>query len=220
MKKVLSFFLIAMLAMPVWANTTAAKDAETTSEITFDAKVDKGDGEVTVRHHFTVVKNPVTMYVGDGQLNTTGHYRIYGPNDSSALNFTSTGAPIIKIEFFGLFGYQAYHMSLAEGTGGTWTTNENDGVWEGNAQFVNFDINLQARFTKIIVTIAGPLEPEFLLGDVNLDGSVTIADVSALIDYLLTDASLAPIEADTTLDGETTINDLTTLIDYLLVGEW
>ena len=208
MKKVLSFLFVALLAMTAWA--------ETTSEVTFDAKYDKGDGEVLYRHHFTVVKNPVTMYVGDGQLNTTGHYRIYGPSDSSALNFTSAGAPIIKIEFHGLYGYQAEHMSLADGIEGTWTTSGNDGVWEGNAQEVKFDINLQARFTTIVVTIAGPIEPTYQRGDVNHDGVVSIKDVTDLIDYLLTGVAPYPEDADFDQDGTMSIKDATDLIDYLM----
>ena len=56
----------------------------------------------------------------------------------------------------------------------------------------------------------------------NDDKDVTIADVSALIDYLLTgDASLInTANADTNLDTEITIADVSALIDYLLTGEW
>ena len=206
MKKVLSLLFVALLAASAWADST----------VTFNASVDKCDGEVLYRHHFTIVKNFVTMYVGDGQLNTSDHYRIYGPSDTSALNFTSADAPIVKIEFNGLYGYAADHMSLSEGIGGTWTTSGNNGVWEGNAQFVYFDINLQARFTEIVVTLGAPIN--YPLGDVNHDGYVTIADVTALIDYLLSDANAAPEEADMNQDGFKTIADVTALIDYLLSG--
>lgn len=62
----------------------------------------------------------------------------------------------------------------------------------------------------------------FILGDVNKDGSVTIADVTALIDYLLTqDATGLDIDAaDCNNDTNTTIADVTALIDYLLTGSW
>ena len=62
-------------------------------------------------------------------------------------------------------------------------------------------------------------EPEVLRGDVNLDGTVNIADVTALIDILLTSAA-APDEADCNLDGAVNISDGTTMIDYLLTGNW
>ena len=186
-----------------------------TVDVTFDGAVDKGDGDNN-RHHFTVVKDPVTMYVGDGLVHDNGHYRIYGPNDSSAFVFTSVGAPIIKIEFNGMSGYTASNLSLAEGNDGTWTTGGNDGTWEGYANEVAFNVNKQCRFETIIVTVAAGEAP--LVGDVNKDGSVNIADVTALIDYLLNDASAAPVEADVNQDGIVNVADLADLIDLMLTN--
>ena len=59
-------------------------------------------------------------------------------------------------------------------------------------------------------------------GDVNGDGSVSISDVTALIDYLLSGNSDAinMTNADTNQDGNVSISDVTTLIDYLLSGTW
>lgn len=60
-----------------------------------------------------------------------------------------------------------------------------------------------------------------LMGDVNGDGYVTIADVTDLIDYLLSqDATAINLDA-ADLDGNNTvtINDATELIDKLLAGE-
>jgi len=194
-------------------SATYTKLPATTVEVTFDGAVDRGDGDGT-RHHFTVVKNQVTMYVGDGMLGTN-HYRVYS-SDSTAFNFTSVGSPIIKIEFNGMSGYTASNISKAEGNEGTYTTSGTDGVWEGSANFVAFKVNKQARFTTITVTLAGNEEPTYQRGDVNHDGNVNISDVTALIDYLLNDASAAPAEADMTEDGLINISDVTALIDYLL----
>ena len=196
-------------------SATYTKLPATPVDVTFDGAVDKGDGDNN-RHHFTVVKDPVTMYVGDGLVHNDGHYRIYGPNDSSAFVFTSAGAPIIKIEFNGMSGYTASNLSKAEGNEGTWTTGDNNGTWEGYATEVAFNVNKQCRFTTIIVTVAGQVEPEYELGDVNHDHAVNIADVTALIDYLLNDASLAPAEANVNGDENVNISDVTTLIDMLL----
>lgn len=197
-------------------SATYTKLPATSVEVmTFDGAVDKGDGDNN-RHHFTVVKDPVTMYVGDGLVHNDGHYRIYGPNDSSAFVFTSAGAPIIKIEFNGMSGYTASNLSKAEGNEGNWTTGGNNGTWEGYATEVAFNVNKQCRFTTIIVTVAGQEEPEYELGDVNHDHAVNIADVTALIDYLLNDASLAPAEANVNGDENVNISDVTTLIDMLL----
>lgn len=58
----------------------------------------------------------------------------------------------------------------------------------------------------------------FILGDVNKDGDVTIADVSALIDYLLSnDATDIDLEAaNVNGDAEVGIADVSALIDMLL----
>lgn len=61
--------------------------------------------------------------------------------------------------------------------------------------------------------------PEILRGDVNKDGAITVADVSALIDYLL-GGEEAPAEADCNLDSSVGIADVSALIDYLLNGAW
>ena len=63
---------------------------------------------------------------------------------------------------------------------------------------------------------------EFIRGDVNMDGIVNISDVTALIDYLLTQNStgLNMDAADTNEDGTVAIGDVTTLIDFLLVHAW
>ena len=60
-----------------------------------------------------------------------------------------------------------------------------------------------------------------LRGDVDGNGSVTIDDVTALIDYLLgTAGSINEANADCDLSGGITIDDVTALIDYLLSGTW
>ena len=60
-------------------------------------------------------------------------------------------------------------------------------------------------------------QPEYEIGDVNHDHSVSIADVTALIDLLLGGGE-APAEADVNGDTNVTIADVTALIDKLLSG--
>ena len=61
-----------------------------------------------------------------------------------------------------------------------------------------------------------------LRGDVNEDGSVNIADVTALIDYLLSGNAdgINLDNADCDLNEGISISDVTALIDYLLGGSW
>jgi surface protein len=72
----------------------------------------------------------------------------------------------------------------------------------------------------------GPSNPGYftamnagLRGDVDGSGNVSIDDVTALIDILLS-GSTAPASADCDMSGSVTIDDVTALIDYLLSGTW
>ena len=60
------------------------------------------------------------------------------------------------------------------------------------------------------------------VGDVNCDDGVNIADVTALIDYILDDvpSMFSAANADVNHDGLINIADVTTLIDYILGGTW
>ena len=64
------------------------------------------------------------------------------------------------------------------------------------------------------------ISPAVKRGDVNGDGNVTIADVTALIDMLLTGNTEGNAAADCNLSGNVNIADVTALIDYLLGGSW
>ena len=69
------------------------------------------------------------------------------------------------------------------------------------------------------------LEKPSLRGDVNNDGKVSIADVTALINALLSDNfectdNFNYDNADCDQSGEVKISDVTTLINYLLCGSW
>ena len=69
---------------------------------------------------------------------------------------------------------------------------------------------------------------EYMRGDVDQNGQVTIGDVTCLIDYLLNgtwgDEPATPYDeyqrGDVDQNGQVTIGDVTFLIDYLLSGEW
>ena len=74
--------------------------------------------------------------------------------------------------------------------------------------------NLFMPDTDVTISAAA----QFPRGDVNHDGNITIADVTTLIDYLLSNDSAIPAEADVNDDGSASIADVTALIDYLLNG--
>ncbi len=64
------------------------------------------------------------------------------------------------------------------------------------------------------------IAPKFMLGDVNGDGNVSIADVSVLIDLLLSGSSITNPAADVNQDSNVSIADVSALIDYLLGSSW
>lgn len=64
----------------------------------------------------------------------------------------------------------------------------------------------------------GGTTPTVLLGDVDMDGEVTIADVTALLDYLLSGNATGLDLAAADADGDTTVSiaDVSIIIDMLL----
>jgi hypothetical protein len=100
----------------------------------------------------------------------------------------------------------------------------------GYDQFFTWRIGIQAvyinddntkAYSNIVYTevFDHPVDPEVLIGDVNGDNNVGIADVTALIDYLLGGGgTINVLAADVDQDGEVKIADVTTLIDNLLAG--
>ena len=81
----------------------------------------------------------------------------------------------------------------------------------------NWNLTLSVDNMTLVIT-----KVEAIRGDVNNDKNVTIADVTALIDYLLSGSSegVNTDAANCNLDEGITIADVTSLIDYLLSGNW
>ena len=81
---------------------------------------------------------------------------------------------------------------------------------------------LSLFFGLLLLSIPVEAGAATLKGDVDGNGTVGISDVSALIDYLLSDdASEVNLEnAEVSGDGLININDVSALIDYLLSGSW
>ena len=76
---------------------------------------------------------------------------------------------------------------------------------------------VSGKWELYVISVTEALSP-VLLGDVNGDGFVTIADVTLLVDYML-GTNLQPIidaNADLNSNGDITIADVTELIDLLL----
>ena len=90
---------------------------------------------------------------------------------------------------------------------------DGDGLWWGYEDNMLY----YSDGTRFVI----PGGSQLLRGDVNMDGGVDIADVTALIDYLLTGSGLESLEgAECNEDGNVDIADVTSLVDYLLSNNW
>ena len=97
-----------------------------------------------------------------------------------------------------------------------------DGTWTGEEPSVVFTFNKtqKIRTIKVAYQVEGD-SPATLAGDVNKDGVVTIADVTALVNILLGKDDAEPYQydheaADVNGDGNISIADVTALVNYLL----
>ena len=111
--------------------------------------------------------------------------------------------------------YTANGMAIYNQFGITYPTIEEGKTYdvEGMVSYYNNAVQIM----PIAVTEAQGTD--VIRGDVDGDGVVAIADVTALIDILLGGGE-APAAADCNLDSEVGISDVTVLIDYLVSGQW
>jgi len=85
------------------------------------------------------------------------------------------------------------------------------------AYYVNGTQSEWSNMETVTLFDNGPAPHEFENGDVDHDGQIGIADVTAVLDYLLgNNDDICMICADVDGDGEIGIADATALIDYLL----
>lgn len=94
-----------------------------------------------------------------------------------------------------------------------------NGTWTGKENSVEFTFNANQKINTIKITYeVEATEPEVLLGDVNNDGEVTIADVTALVNILLgKDASGYDLDAaNVNEDEDVTIADVVALVKMIL----
>ena len=120
-----------------------------------------------------------------------------------------------------------YRFGAADSEGDYWVTDEVLGteirLANGGPSFCvpAGKWNVTVSVDNMIMVIEA-VAAEVIRGDANNDGTVSIADVSALIDYLLSKdpTSINMDNADCNQDQNITIADVSALIDYLLAKTW
>lgn len=145
-------------------------------------------------------------------INFPAEYNWFGFTTELAENNDDGGWAYIEPFRFG---------AVAEGD--YWYTGEEDFIsltWDEYhaIRIAGGEYNLTVNLEDMKLMIE-KVQPDFVRGDVDGDNNVSIADVTALIDLLLTGAEMVPA-ADCDLDGNMSIADVTTLIDFLLSGNW
>jgi hypothetical protein len=139
--------------------------------------------------------------------------------DSYAYVFTSEGDYSASIDYIG----QTFpEFSTNNGV----VTIENVVVTDGWMQFgVEAESGSHLFFNEVQLLLTAPAPgydyndgSMFLMGDVNLDGEVTVADVNAIIDVIVKDEADPELLslADVNQDGEVSIADINNVVDILL----
>ena len=204
-------------------------EATGTYTLTFSFNEDGSDPIAT--RTITINQMPAASLSGSIQVLNATDYTINSNKFSVVLTVTNNSSTAynedISIKLYkhsyGNTGttVQALNTPLSLAGGATTTIQfDLDNVVNGWEYFVNlyyYSSGSQIKFTNsYYYTIVFPEEPQVVIGDVNGDNEVTIADVTALIDYLLSGGEINLQAADCSQDGNITIKDVTELIDMLL----
>ena len=210
---------------------------ETTYEVQVQAYNDDSESAWCDIVQFTTLASLPDVYMigGDDQA--------WDPTQGTLFTYEN-GVYTATINFPAEYNYFGFTTELAENNDdGGWAyiepfrfgaISEGDFWYEGQ-EFVSLtwdeyhairiaggEYKLTVDLNEMKLYIEDLTPPAGLRGDVNNDNNVSIADVTALIDYLLsgdaTGVNLA--NADCNLDENVSISDVTALIDYLLSGAW
>lgn len=192
---------------------------------TADEWYDCGDESGYSRFYFTL---PVTDVDGNGIDTELLSYSIFTDNGNGPELFTFpavdytydlssdlTEVPYSlytdAVDFHNYYVY--FYRTNAEGYEPLFTKNIGIQVY--------YTVN-DVKNSSDIVWLYEDVEPEGKRGDVDGNDEVSIGDVTALIDYLLSgnDEGINLVNANCNLDEGVSIADVTTLIDYLLSGTW
>ena len=150
---------------------------------------------------------------GGAKVNISGlNYGLFGSGTTSKL--VVSGATT-KLTAKGTNNASIYRMKATLNNGLAIT--EPAGAYFNSAGTVVSSGGMIISGTNVVIS-----KPSAMRGDVNGDGSVTISDVTALINYLLNSNSTGVnvSAADCDQNGSVAISDVTALINYLLSSTW
>lgn len=157
----------------------------TGGDVTFDATKDKGTSPL--------VKNGVSFECTNGVLNNGSEYRLY---KNSVTTFSVSQGTITQIAFTCTSDNPASGFASQSG----WTTNYNNGTWNGNSNEVSFTASeAQVRATLIVVTVdLGSIpNPSITAENISIEYNVTSGDIEYTINNAVDGGTLtANTESD------------------------
>ena len=160
-----------------------------------------------VNEEITLVTNsnsPTITYYQNG-------YTFYSRNGQSFAFRADEGATITRIDFNGMYESQRFTANPAG-------FDANNTYWSGSATEVTFTGT--GGNTLYSMTVTYELEvPDYDPRDVDRDGAITSADITAIYNYLLNDDTTFIDSSDVDGDGAITSADITIIYNYLLVGD-
>ena len=160
--------------------------------------------EKSLSWYFICIENPVSISPTSMTLAAGGIGQLYYSHQYSNIYSTAANAGV-------------YYTCIPTGVVNVSNTGKVTALKAGTAKvYVHSNLSNDANAPYCTVTVTG--STSVILGDVNDDGAVNIADVTALIDMLFNGASYYNAAADLNQDGQINIADVTALIDYLLNG--
>ena len=189
----------------LWASSSTAQDIALTARAIDANEEGKFFGQ-TLRLDVSVTNDSQRTY------NTQVTVKICKEGSTTAVatksftpNVEAKGIQTERLEFDGLTYNQSYTITL---TSGSYTV-----------QIGKMTTPQPRTFYVYTVT---PVEHKVVLGDVNLDGEVTIADVTALVNIILDkdlDNKVSLDNADANRDGDISIADVTAIVNIILNKE-
>ena len=164
-----------------------------------------------------------TVYLKDPTVapNNWSSVYIYAWDNTGAISDSWPGVNITatKTVMGQKFYYRTFNVNSEDYAFNVVLSQGDSGHQSVDVTGITGDIYLEITSTTNKYTVADITDQySFLLGDVNGDGEITIADITTLIDILLggnADSDTLK-RADANKDGELTIGDVTTIIDILL----
>ena len=141
-----------------------------------------------------------------------GQYTFYTTSGNTFSFQGDNGALITRIDFDGFYASQRFTASPAG-------FDADNTYWSGEASEVTLTGTGGNTLFSMTVTYEIEDDPDYNPLDVNCDGAVTSADITALYNYLLSGDDTFYDTSDVNGDGHITSADITVIYNYLLNGE-